>query len=361
MAEDDDTARNLVVLCVALVLLLGCLMGLIIVQVGASGWHIAEMAAFGRYLWLLPIGFVAAGVYQAFSYWAVRQGAFARLAKTKVHQSTLMVATQISLGFLGLGALGLVLGYMASQAAGIRVLAAPFWRDRSEQSRQVTMPRLLAAVHRYRRFPLISGWSSLLNGAGLQVLPIMLIVLYGSQVGGWLGFGQRVFAVPLSVLGQSVGQVYLSEASRLARNEPVGLLRLFYRTIGQLMLIGCTLCLVVVLFAPTAFALVFGEDWFGAGQFVQVLAPMFAAQLVTVPVSQTLNVLERQDLQLVWDAVRLILNAGALLLAGSFHLSPLQAVGLFSVTATCAYIGLLMMIASQLRWRARNLGATTNP
>jgi len=358
IAEDDDTAGNLLVLCLAIVLSTGLVIGVAVLLLGGLAERIPRLAVLDKYQWLLPVGFVGIGMYQALSYWAVRQSAYSRLARTKVQQSAWMVATQVGLGFLGTGSLGLMLGYAVSQVAGSCALLAPLWHNSSWPTQRVTLSGLLDAARRYRRFPLISGGSSLLNSAGLQMLPIFLVAMYGAQAGGSFGFGQRILALPLGILSQSIGQVYLSEASRLTRGEPANLLGLFYRTTVQLLVIGCILVVAVVLFAPAVFAFVFGSVWYAAGQYVQVLAPVLLGQLVAVPVSQTLNIIERQDIQLGWDASRLVVTLVVVLLAASVNLPVIHTIALYSATTTCSYVGLLLLIAGQLRRRVQETEAT---
>ena len=55
--------------------------------------------------------------------------------------------------------------------------------------------------------------AGVLNVAGLY-LPILLLAwLYGPVVAGYVGFTQRVLGLPMTLIGQSVAQVYLGELS----------------------------------------------------------------------------------------------------------------------------------------------------
>ena len=77
---------------------------------------------------------------------------------------------------------------------------------------------------------MLSSGSALLNTLGLQAPILMLIALYGTQVGGFLYLAQRVAALPITLLARSVGQVYFAEAARLTREDPPQLRSLFLRT-----------------------------------------------------------------------------------------------------------------------------------
>jgi len=57
-----------------------------------------------------------------------------------------------------------------------------------------------------------------------------------------------------------------------------------------------------------------------------------------VPLGQTLNVFERLELQLFYDAIRLVLAAGAIIVAHALGWSPLAAVASYAVGMLIAYL-----------------------
>jgi len=95
---------------------------------------------------------------------------------------------------------------------------------------------------------------------------------------------------------------------------------------------------LIALLAPILAGLVFGDAWRDTRFFVAVLAPMFYLQLVTSPTGGTLDVLERQDLHLVREILRLIFVGGAALISAATHSAPMVAVGIFSVAGCLTYI-----------------------
>lgn len=68
-----------------------------------------------------------------------------------------------------------------------------------------------------------------------------------------------------------------------------------------------------------------------------MLASASFLQLVSVPVWQTLNTLERLGTQLGWDAARLAATVAVLVWAGRSSQSPLAAVSWYSAVMTLAY------------------------
>ena len=212
---------------------------------------------------------------------------------------------------------------------------------------------MCSAANRYRRFPIYSSPAALLTTAWLQLPALILAAFYGPQVAGWFALGQLVLGAPVALLGDSVGQVYLAEATRLAREPPGALYRLFVSTAVRLFLLGAIPVILIALGGPDLFKFVFGPSWGETGLYVQLLAPMFVLRFVVAPISQTLSVvLERQDLLLVLSMVRIAVNIGTLLVAGWLHVAPPIAVALYSASMVLIYVGHFLLIVHALRKHA---------
>jgi hypothetical protein len=64
---------------------------------------------------------------------------------------------------------------------------------------------------------------------------------------------------------------------------------------------------------------------------------MYLLTLVTSPTGATLDVLERQDLHLARELLRLVLVGGAVLIAAAAHLTPAGAVAVLSGAGCAVY------------------------
>jgi O-antigen/teichoic acid export membrane protein len=99
----------------------------------------------------------------------------------------------------------------------------------------------------------------------------------------------------------------------------------------------------LLLAGPGLFALVFGDPWRISGEYARLLAPMFLVQFAIMPLSQTLNALERQDYQLVWDGARLGLVVLTLLLANTLGVSASVSIAFYGAVMFAAYLGLAVI------------------
>ena len=311
LPEDDIDGLALVVLSSLVTVATTVLATTAIVLGGPAFLELLGVTRIAPYVWLVPLGLMGTGAHQILSYWAIRLGAIRALATTKIAQGAALAVAQIGFGIVGLGAMGLMMGDALGRAAGSITLARRTLGARSVDARTLAA-RIPAVAARYRRFPLLSAGSSLLNSAGLQLPPILLLAAYGPEAAGLFAFTVRIVGVPLQLIGTSVSQVYTGEAAGAAREGGGGVMDLYRTTAGRLALVATPIAGALALFGPALFAWVFSESWRTAGAYAQALAPMLFLQMIASPLSQTLNVLERQDLQLGWDAARLIVVIGVL-------------------------------------------------
>ncbi len=343
LADTPARTTNLIVLVLLLVIGTTLLFGVVFGLFGEDFARLINAPGLHPYLGLLLLSLLGAGFYQGLSYWGIRQNAISLLARTKFAQNFGMAVTQLVLGLAGLGVGGLLLGHAVGQFMGTLTLTRMAWRENRDHLREITSDSLLDTAKRYRRFPLYASWSGALNIASIQLPALLLISLYGAEVAGWFSLGQRVIGLPMALVGTAVGQVYLSRASQLAREKPDELATFFSKTARRLFWLALLPITVLALIGPPVFGFVFGENWRTAGEFLQLMAPMFLMQFVVSSLSQTIFVVERQDLQLIYDVIRTAIIVFVFVMAHQLGFTPYITIALYSATMFALYVAHILM------------------
>ncbi len=347
LPDSDTIAAHVLALCLLATFVVTAAAAVVLGIAGSSILSSAGAAQLSPYSALLALGALGGGVVAALTAWAVRTKSYSEIAANRLTQGGTLVAVQVGLGIVGAGAVGLLLGVVAGSIAGSSRLAWVAWRNHSASFRRVSRKGVRSAATRYRRFPLLSAPSALLNTFGLE-LPVLLVVgFFGAAVGGQYALAQRVIALPAILIGSAIAQVYFAEGAGRARERPDELRGLFLRTSRSLALTALVPFTLVALAAPFLFGPVFGADWSEAGIIVAILAPMSYLQFVANPTGATLDILERQDLHLVREVARICLLAGAVLAASALHLTTVGAICALSL-AGCLTYALYFAIS----WRA---------
>src|SRR3954451_8590885 len=287
-------------------------------------------------LWLLPVTVLFNGLALPLNYWSIRRGTFRVNTTNKLVQAAGQAAGQLALGFAGMGAPGLILGY----CLGPLIQFQHFLRALPKVERlalfSVSWRRLWPLAREHWQYPVYSTPASLLTSA-TQLLPaVLLATLYGPAVAGWFGLGQRVMGLPVRLLAQAASVAFLGEAPRLRDDAAVR--RLFLRSTAGFAALGLVGMAPVMVLGPWLFAHVFGPAWREAGTMAALLAPQHLSRFVVMPVSQTLNIYGRQDLHLTASAANGAGLALAFGLAYAVRTDATMVVGLYSAATTLAYL-----------------------
>ena len=145
---------------------------------------------------------------------------------------------------------------------------------------------------------------------------------------------------PLAIVGQAVNQVFTGETG-LAIRRSQGMLGASVRgNVLRLLAVGALPAVVLIVFGPSLFALVFGAEWTEAGRYAQILALSYLAQFAVIPVSSILALTERQGQQLGWSVLRLLLTAGGLAVCGVIEASVITAITVLGITQALSYVAL---------------------
>ncbi|NUQ61591.1 MAG: lipopolysaccharide biosynthesis protein [Pirellulales bacterium] len=345
LPEDDRTAHGLVLLSLGICLVTASGMAVVIRFGGETLLGRLQAGELAGLFPLFAVQLIGSGSCETLTNWFVRSGRFAPIARVRLAASVVNASVQIALAFLTCGAVGLVAGSAAGAVVGggyLLVLFFGAWSPRSASAADVWN----AAV-RYRRFPQLSMPSTLLHRTAILLPPLALASLYDSQVVGWYGLAQRALIVPLSLIGPPLSRVYLAEASRLHREGLGRLRRLFLRTAEKQLLYAGLPLLVLVLAAPALFAVAFGEPWREAGVYCQMVFPMLLLFIIASVLAATLDVLERQDLQLLRSTVSLGLMMVGLIVPWWLAAPPRVAVAALSGAGSAGYLLTLWLV-----WRA---------
>nr|WP_277606388.1 oligosaccharide flippase family protein [Acinetobacter sp. NIPH 2699] len=284
------------------------------------------------YLWLLPLAVFFVGLYQICNAWCVRQKEYKAIASTKLIQS--IVTLLIQLSTFKWAALGLVLGQAFGQGAGSLKLSLQAIRN-TKEFRKVQFVQIKAVAKRYKSFPIYSTWTGLFNTASLQLAPLVFLSLFGATIAGLYALTLKLVSLPVSLIGQAMGSVFLSEAPKAHREGRLNTLVLQFNK--KLLQMGCLPTAVLIVFGPELFAFVLGEQWYKAGEYAQWLAPWIFLQFQWSPLSNLTVVLELQKEALVSQLLTFFARFGALFAAISLGLGADRAIQLFAVVSAIVY------------------------
>lgn len=352
-----DTARaaSILVLCVAILLGISAIISITIVLFGSDLASLLDLKELLPYAWLIVIGFLGSGTYQALNYWAIRHQDYTCITKTKIAQSVGGAVSKVTLGLLSLGPVGLIVGNVISNIAGTYTFISVLVRNDRDAFRGLSITDLHVAAREYWTFPVYTLPASVLVAVTGQIPVFMLTSIYGFTVVGWYTLAHQMLGLPVGLVAGSMAQVFYGEAALHARENPDRLKRLYLDTTKKLAVIAIPLIGIPTLLSPWVFSWVFGEVWRNAGLYCLPLSLVAISQFIVMPTSR-LAVYGFNHWDFYFNVARIALVIAGFLVVGQLGLSPLVALAVYGIITAFTYgilLGLNVYAIGCLRSKAR--------
>lgn len=353
-AEPDEGVR-LTLLAMLVAVPASALLSLLLVALirhSLLGFGILPISA----VWWTFAALLLTGIFSSLRFFLLRHEHFEAITKVSFAQNLARVATQILTGLFKLGWLGLITGEIAGRSSGLRVLLRPFYTVLRDGWRQLNTRDFLRTMNRFRRFPLFSLPSSLVDTAAVTVVLPLLAHYHGAAAAGLFALAQRVLTLPAGLVGQSVADAFHARLSVAARQRPCEIRTVFVRTAHLLTLVSVPPTLLFMCVGRPLFALAFGESWRVAGAIAVAMAPWTLAQLVVSPLSRAVFVLSGQATKLIYDAVSLGLVLLVLVSASRAGYDIVNTVWLISAARVVSY-GVYFLVLRRIVHNAEMLAS----
>lgn len=298
--------------------------------------------AISNWLYFIPLSVFLTGLYVNLNYWSNRQQFYRVMANRRVIQSIATGGGQLGLGLALAGSGGLMIGGIAGQSIAVGMMGKAVFQAEPEIGAGISKARMLALAKRYINFPKLMIPAHTLNTMSSQLPVVLLNTFFGLATSGFFSLTQRVIGLPMSLIANSIGDVFRQQASR-ALIDRGNCRKEFDATFRHLVIIATPIFIGFFIVAPFLFAVVFGEQWRIAGEYARLLTPMFFMQFISSPLGSVFVITQRQKLDLAGQvALFLLTNAG--LLAGYFWFhNAYEAIALFSFAYSMMYLVALLL------------------
>ena len=311
--EEEETARDVVVVGALAVALVTALAAVLVVLFGGTLATALGEPELTPLLAYLPLYLGATGVYQMLNYWSTRNSRFAPLAVIEAGRAFIVASVQLGLGWLRRGVLGLVLGQVLGPvvlAVGLGAVTAR--RNPGLFRRRVSLRRAREIVGRFSNFILYGTPQALVNSLNSSLPALVLTVTFSAGIAGFYLMAHRMIAAPISLLGRSTRQVIYPQLSRALSDGNA--FHSAIRTTATLAAITLIPVAIVVFAGPTLFAWILGSEWRMAGEFARFLVVWLAVAFVNIPSVSLIPLLEMQRWHAAYEVIYLVARFLALVL-----------------------------------------------
>lgn len=290
------------------------------------------------WLYIVPLAVLLNGIYLNLNYWSNRKKLYSLMANRRVIQSGGTAAVQLGLGLLRAGAGGLVIGSLCGQAMAAGMMAKMVHGHSPQLWRSIDRRKMWALAKRYRNCVKFLVPAHTLGAVATQLPSIFINATFGLAASGSFMLAERVVGSPLSLVSGSIADVFRQQISQsyLAGQH---CRREFLSALQKLTVIATPPFMVLLFFAPTLFAILFGEKWRVSGEYAQLMCPMFFLRFISNPLSVVAIIAQKNKYELAFQCSLLAFLAAA---AWVHHFIPLNA-KTFIVVFTIIYCVLDLM------------------
>lgn len=269
LPKADEEGKGLLYLSIFLNLVFSIFVFLIILILKTWIISFIKYPILGNWLYFLPIAIFFTGLFQSFNYWSNREKEYKIIAISRVTQNLVISIVQI-VGFsLSVG--GLILG----RIIGILVsLIQTYKLSTTLNFRNINKKYIVVSFKKYVDFAKYNTPNSFMNQLSNNLPILTFPSSFGMSYAGFYSFSANVILAPMGIITSSMQQVFYQKiASMYANGED--LYSYILKTYKNLFLVGIIPHILIFIFSPAIFSLVFGEKWRIAGEFSRYLVPWF--------------------------------------------------------------------------------------
>jgi len=342
-AKNDREADHLLVASIIFAFPLSLLAGLtlwyLIHHDLLSYGSLPEWSAVVSIVALLLIGFLS-----PLRYWHARHSNFSTVSRALILQGSGRAVVPVVFALGQTGWIGLLSGEIAGRVfAVIKLIRSALPTIRTTI---LTMNRVYSCsiLKKNWKFPVIVLPASIID-ALVVMLPLPVIgFFFGTEAAGQFLLVQRISQLPAGLVSASVGDVFYAHISEAYRSDTQQIRKILWTVVKKLSLLSSLVYIPLAVAAPFVFELFFGHEWSDTGLLVSILAPVGFVGMVVSPVSRVLFVVDRTELKLISDCIRLIVPLGGLWCMYALGYNFLYSVTVFSLLSTLSYMLYLWLV-----------------
>ncbi len=356
LPKSDEDAKGIVRLSLIIAGVISFISLIILFLLNDQIINLFNLHEIASYLYLIPLVVIFAGLVQVAEQWLIRTKQFSINAQVTFYQSLIINGSKVGIGLTH--PVAGVLVVMTALGNGIRALMMIMFIKKSsnqtgmnEGSKKKSLKRLALE---YYDFPTYRSPQVFINAIS-QSLPVLILTsFFGVASAGLYTIGRTVLSIPTQLIGKSVGDVFYPRISEAARNKE-NVTAIIKKATLVLGLIGIIPFGIIILFGPIIFSVVFGDDWYMAGEYARWTALWIYFLFMNQPSVRALPVLSAQKFHLKFTIITVTARILALSVGYFIFNNDLIAIALFSITGAILN-ALLIYITLQISNKIKNQG-----
>lgn len=295
LPKKDIDAKNIMALSIFISIFTSIVSFLIFVLFKNQIGLLLNNKEISPWLLLVPISVLFLIFNSIIIFWFNRKKEYTSISINKIFRNGSIAFGNIILGFVKIIKGGLLISQIAGDFFATLILTNRFKR-KNKISDGITRENIKRVAYEYKNFPLYTLPNTLFNNLSYQ-LPVLLISsFFTPSITGAYFFSLRILAIPSSLIGASVAQVFYQKFTEIVYEKIHDARKFLIKIWVILFAVGVIPFGLLFFFGKALFVFVFGAEWGTAGEISALLAPMILFMFISSPTSSTYLVLGKQNI-----------------------------------------------------------------
>ncbi len=257
-------------------------------------------------LFLTPFGIIIISLYNILMFWNTRFKKFKNLFACKIIQPLTNALTAIICGYyFNLNTLGLIIAIFTAVTITSIILLIPSLTNKEMKFWEYKFSNLKQTLLTYKKFPLFLSFSFLMENATLRLPIIILSGILSHSLVGMYTLMERVLITPIFIFSMAIKDVFNQKAAEDFKKTG-STHNIYKNNLILLSIIAIFPCLILAIWGPDLFAIVFGEKWRFAGEMAKIMTPALFTRIISFTLIYNFQIHNKQDLTLIFQTLTFI-------------------------------------------------------
>ena len=302
LPQDEGEATNLLILSLIITILMS-----VITFVCIYIWHsifidLLSNKVLSYYLYFIPLSILLIGSYQGFNYWSNRQKKYKLMSRSIIIKSISNAIGNISFGLLSYSFSGLIFTNIITNIISLFYIVLKNYA--SILKHNITYEKIIMLMIKYKRFPIHTVSQNFVYQLTLQLPILMINLIFSLQTLGFFILANRILLTPLSILGNSLGQVFYQKGISLYTYKKNELYNSIKSMFFKLLMLSSVVGMIIIFFLPDLFKIFFGNRWTEGGVIAQYLIIYLIYRFAIEPFTRIYLISKNNHFYFKWEIYR---------------------------------------------------------
>lgn len=347
LPKKDEDAINVFAIGLFITILLSLFLLFFIIIFNDSIVSFLGNEEIGIWLYFVPVSVLFIGLFNLLNYFNTRKKNYKDIANTNIIKGVIFATIQLTVGIVKNGATGLISGQILSLIFANTKLLKNIFKEENI-IKNINKLKMLALGKKYINFPKYTMPEAFTFAISRQLINILISALYSIVTLGFYSLSQRVVGLPLTIISNSVRQVFFQIATE-EKNKTGNIVSTFNSTVKKLTFLGLPFFIIIFFTAESLFSFVFGEKWAIAGVYVQLLIPLYFIRFVVDSLLSTVYIFHKQKMSLYWQLSLFIFSILSIYFCHFYEFSFISFLYVYVTISILHYIILFLILKKAAR------------